>query len=782
MKDMVRVLRLLRWILFFEGWILLAAPAAVVQWSTSLAALLPKSEWNPNSYLTWFSLASWAAGALCLATFWGMGAQKPWVRITGLAVSLFNLAIFPPLGLTGLVAMRRFTRYNLPEETDENALVEETKMVRIGRITATLILLIAGYRWIDSFAEQLGAAGPGFGWRTILLLLCGQLLVALSHDTGHMLVALAFGFRFPILRIGPWAWSSSAPGKPRAASVQVERLFAHDSYLAGFPGNPAHVRWDLVAVALAGPLVSLLFAFSLFLGMLNAPGTAVVADAQFLGILALLFALDFSMQILPFGYSDGRILVDLLSNNRRGRNMVLQMTAAAAAPEQRTTKALSNLAPHVSGAVGDPIHALRENLNMLLRRGVVGGIDLAHAYRELGIAELMTGRYAASLEHLERSLEYLNAFPQAARHAPPWMWLEKLYRYQQRGVESHYAYGRAVQYWESAKGTASKMNAIFEARVALASLHMGQGELGSCVEELEEAEPHLPRDKAYLLVVGRFHQAAAVSGFRLRWADRARNHAISAARAFTHRNLDASQRAMGLLHLGDLALELWHAGQSELAAELTGQALAGLAGSEAASWLRLQAGEILAKTGRGSEALATLDAIGETDAEQEMRIASILGWAALLGGRHLDAIEYFDAAASTLDPREKARQDVAQARALTHAGRTSRAVSLARGACDSLMREEHGEAGMALLLIAADEFRNDPRLTAHPFFEEGCRIVRAARFMPPPDKWIGLQDVLVHYEALGRMLEAGEIREEIHRVEAQMSWDLPVATTLSKCS
>jgi len=73
-------------------------------------------------------------------------------------------------------------------------------------------------------------------------------------------------------------------------------------------------------------------------------------------------------------------------------------------------------------------------------------------------------------------------------------------------------------------------------------------------------------------------------------------------------------------------------------------------------------------------------------------------------------------------------------------------------------------------------------LTAHPFFEEGCRIVRAARFMPPPDKWIGLQDVLLHYDALGRSLEAGEIREEIHRVEAQMSWDLPVTPTLSKCS
>jgi len=781
MKDMVRVLRLLRWILFFEGWILLAAPAAVLQWSTRIVDLLPKGEWNPTSYLTWFSLASWAAGALCLATFWGMGAQKPWVRITGLAVSLFNLAIFPPLGLTGLVAMRRFTRYNLPEETDENALVEETKMVRIGRITATLVLLVAGYRWIDSFAEQLGAAGPGFGWQTLLLLLCGQLLVALSHDTGHLLMALAFGFRFPVFRIGPWAWSAKTSGEPRAASVQLERLFAHDSYLAGFPGNPAHVRWDLVAVALAGPIVSLLLAFSLFLGMLNVPGTAVAADAQFLGILALLFALDFSMQILPFGYSDGRILVDLLSNNRRGRNMVLQMTAAAA-PENHTVKGIANLALQVSGAVGNPIHALRENLNQLLRRGVVGGVDLAQSYLELGVAELMTGRYAASLEHLERSLEYLNAFPQASRHAVPWLWLEKLYRYQQRGVESHYAYGRAVQYWESAKESASKMNDIFEARVALASLHMGQGELGSCVEELEEAEPHLPRDKAYLFAVGRFHQAAAVSGFRLRWADRARSHAMSAARAFTHKRLDAFQRGLGLLHLGDLALELWHAGQSELAAEFTAQAVAGLGSSEAASWLRLQGGEILAKSGHATEALATLDAIGETDSEQEMRVASILGWGSLLGGRHLDAMEYFEAAAATLDPREKARQDVAQARALMHAGRHGTAVGAARGACDALMREEHGEAGMALLLIAADEFRNDPMLTAHPFFEEGCRIVRAARFMPPPDKWIGLQDVLLHYDALGRSLEAGEIREEIHRVEAQMSWDLPVTPTLSKCS
>jgi tetratricopeptide (TPR) repeat protein len=773
---MVRVLRLLRWILFFEGWLLLAAPAAIIQWLNRLAALLPTSTpWSLDSYLTWFTVASWAAGALCLATFWGMGAQKPWVRITGLAVSLFNLAIFPPLGLTGLVAMRRFTRYNMPEEADANALVEETRMVRIGRITAALILLVAGYRWIDSFAEQLGTAGPGFGWRTILLLLCGQFLVALIHEIGHTLVALAFGFRFPVFRIGPWAWSAPEPEKPRAIAVQFERLFAHDSYLAGFPGNPVNVRWSLIAVALAGPLVSLLLAFCLFLGMLTTPGTAVAGDTQFLGILSLLFGLDFSLQILPFGYSDGRIVVDLLSNNHRGRNMVLQMTAAAV-PEHQTTAGLANFAVHMLGAVRDPIHALRERLNLLLRRGVIGGVDIAQAYQELGVAELMTGQYAAAQEHLERSLEHLNAFPQPERHAVPWLWLEKLYRYQQRGVESHYAYGRAVQYWEAAKTKASRMNDVFEARVALANLHAGQGEYGSCVEELEEAEPHRPRDKAYLLTVGRFHQASAISGFRLRWAERARTHAFAAARAYTHKNLPPTRRALGLLHLGDLALELWHAGQSMLAVEFATEAMNALADSDAGSWLRLQTAEVLAKTGHATEALDILNAMEQTDPDQEMRIASILGWAALLSGRHLDAAEYFDAAAATLDPREKARQEVAQARALLHAGRTANAIAIARGTCDVLMREEHGEAGMALLLIASDEFRCDPQLTGHPFFDEGCRIVRAARFMPPPDKWIGLRDVLSHYERLGRKLEAGEIRQEMQRLEAQMSWDWAVAT------
>ncbi len=486
----MRVLRLLRWILFFEGWILLAVPAAVAQWASQVAALMPSADWNPDSYLTWFSIASWAAGVLCLVTFWGMGTQKPWVRITGLAVSLFNLAIFPPLGLTGLVAMRRFTRYNLPEEADENALVEETTMVRIGRITATLVLLVAGYRWIDSFAENLGVSGPGFGWQTLVLLICGQLLVAFSHETGHLLTALAFGFRFPVIRIGPLSWSGVRhPDQPRTAAVQFDRLFAHDSYLAGFPSNPSHVRWDLIAISVAGPVLSLLLAFALFLGMISAPGTAAAGDAQFLGILALLFALDFSMQILPFGYSDGRIIVDLLSNNHRGRNMVLQMTASAV-PESQN---LANLAAAVQGqgVMPDPIHGVRDNLNLLLRRGVVGGVDLAQAYQELAVAELLTGRYAASLEHLERSLEHLNAFPEPARHAVPWLWLEKLYRYQQRGVESHYAYGRAVQYWEAAKEKAKRTNDVFESRVALANLHLGQGELGSCVEELEEAEPHL---------------------------------------------------------------------------------------------------------------------------------------------------------------------------------------------------------------------------------------------------------------------------------------------------
>ena len=114
---------------------------------------------------------------------------------------------------------------------------------------------------------------------------------------------------------------------------------------------------------------------------------------------------------------------------------------------------------------------------------------------------------------------------------------------------------------------------------------------------------------------------------------------------------------------------------------------------------------------------------------------------------------------------------------LMNGGRHNVAVRIARDACDVLMREEHGEAGMALLLIAADEFRNDPHLTAHPFFEEGLRIVHAARFLPLPDKYIGLRDVLAHYESLRRTLEAGQLRDEIRKIEEQMTWEPGLAPT-----
>ena len=767
---MVRLLRLLRWILFFEGWILLSAPAVVVHWASQLDAILPQSRWTPDNYLAWLTAVSWLAGSLCLATFWGMGAQKPWVRATGLAVSLFNLAIFPPLGLTGLIAMRRFAKYNIAEDADQDTLVEETQIVRISRISATLVLLVVGYRWIDSFSATLGVGGSGFGWQTILLILCGQVLVALSHDAGHNLAAVAFGLRFPIFRLGPWAWTQGA-GRG-SIHVHPGRLFSHDSYLGGIPTNPVHVRWDLVAAAAAGPVSSLLIGLALFLAMLHSPGTVAASDGQFMGILALLFALDFSMQILPFGYSDGRILVDLLAYNRRGRNMVLQMTAAVLTdvPAQ-TTGSLANLATAVSGPASDPVHPLRDNLNMLLRRGVVGGNELAQTYLNLGIGEVLTGRFGAAREHLERSIDLLDALPHHAAPGTTWMWIEKLNRSQQRGVESHYAYGRAVQCWEKAKEKASKMPDVVEAHLALAALHLSQGELGSCMEALEQAEPHLPTESAYLLLCGRFHQTAAVCGFRMRWTERSRIHALAAAKAYTNKNFPS--RGLGLLRLGDLATELWHAGQSALATEFLAQAIGGLSSeSDATSWLRLQRAEILAKTGQRSEALTELDNIQNPNAEQELRIASILGWGSLLGGRYLDAVEYFATAASTLDQRDRARQEVAQARAWYRAGRYGQAVGLARSACDVLMREEHGEAGMGLLLIAADEFRNDAHLTTHPFFEEGCRIVRAARFFPLPDKWVGLQDIIGHFENLGRKLEAGEIREEMQRIEAQMTWDI----------
>lgn len=781
---MIRVVRFFRWVLFFEGWVLLMTPATILRWLTMVQSYLPETGQKllNGTPVNWITTGCWAVGCLCLATFWGLGQQVRWVRFTGLAIALFNLFIFPPLGLTGLVTMRRFARYSAPGDIDRESPTEETTFVQIGRTTLIAVLLIAGYRWMDNYATQLGIAGMRFTFGTLVFILCGQVLVAFVHEAGHALAARALGFRFAVFRLGPWSWSDGQ------LSVHLRRLFAHDSYLSGVPGSTVNTRWDLIATAAAGPFLSLLLSMASFLAMLqtaattngdsSASGDSI--EGRILGILALLFALDFSMNMLPLGYSDARVLVDLLSNNRRGRNMVRSMQNASGVIAVQDVRQPGN-APakpkrtgNRAGALLDPVTQHREMVNELVHRGVVGGLPLATATQELGIIELLAGNRGAAKEHLERSLELLSSFPSHQSTGKSWMWLEKLHRLAQNGVHAHYAYGRAVADWEAVKETAKRTEDIAHARIALALLHLGQGELGSAMEELEQAEAHVPRAADNPILRGQYHQAMAVAGFRMRWLTKSREHAWSAFRAFTEASSDPAHRGRGLLHAGDLARDLWTAGQGALASEFLETVAIEFAegGAEGpVTHFTMLRAEILAKTGYSAEALAELDTIAGADADQERRIAEVLGWAALHSDQPDKAATYFDIASDTLDERERARLLVAAARALMQAGDGPRAVSAARSACDVLMPEEHGEAGVALLLLAAQTYQNEPDLVeTHPFFVEGRRIVHTARFQPPTDKLLALTDLKALYEGLNRPVELAEIHDEIRNVNQQMSW------------
>ncbi|BDC48365.1 hypothetical protein F183_A06810 [Bryobacterales bacterium F-183] len=748
------------------------APATVLRWLSMVEAYLPEpgQKLLNGTPVNWITTSCWAIGCLCLATFWGVGQQHRWIRFTGLLIALFNLFVFPPLGLTGLVTMRRFARYSAPGDIDRESPSEETTFVQIGRTTLIAILLIAGYRWMDSYADQLGIGGMKFTFGTLIFILCGQVLVAFVHELGHALAARALGFRFPVFRVGPLSWSDGQ------LHVHLRRLFAHDSYLAGIPGSTINTRWDLIATAAAGPFLSLLLSMALFLGMLQSASTgdANSFEGRVLGILALLFALDFSMNMLPLGYSDARILVDLLSNNRRGRNMVRSLQNAAPAPPTRIAQARATSATPRAGALLDPVSQQRELVNELVHRGVVGGLPLATATQELGIVELLAGNSGAAKEHLERSLELLSSFPSHQSTGRSWLWLEKLHRLKQNGVHSHYAYGRAVADWEAEKQSARKSEDVAQARVALALLHLGQGELGSAVEELEQAEPYLPRETANPILNGLYHQAMAIAGFRMRWLGKSRQHAWNAFRAFTESSPDPAHRGRGLLHAGDLARDLWLTGQGALACEFLETVaceFAAVGAESPVTHLTMLRAEILAKTGYVQEALAELDTIAAADAIQERRIAEILGWASLSAEEPGKAATYFEIASDTLDERERARLMVAASRALLQAGDEPRAVSAARAACNVLVDEEHGEAGVALLLLAAQTYRHEPDLVdTHPFFVEGRRIVHTARFQPSTDKYLALNDLKALYEGLNRPVELAEIHEEIRNVSQQMSW------------
>ena len=80
------------------------------------------------------------------------------------------------------------------------------------------------------------------------------------------------------------------------------------------------------------------------------------------------------------------------------------------------------------------------------------------------------------------------------------------------------------------------------------------------------------------------------------------------------------------------------------------------------------------------------------------------------------------------------------------------------------------DAGVALLLLALHRYGAGPGTAIHPFFQEGRRIVRTARFHPAPDKLLALQDLALLYAALNRTIEASELQEDVQHMLQQMSW------------
>lgn len=766
---MIRVVRILRWVLFFEGWLLLAAPAAVLRWISYLEQVLPPTA-TLFGQTAFFTFVCWTMGSLCLLTFWGQGLQKRWTRWTGLAVSLFNLAVFPPLGLTGLITIRRFARFHLPEDGDQSVITPETKSVRIARACLTAAVLLGAYNWLENFAASIGVRLGVFGWHTLLAVAFGQVGVSLTHDLAHTLAARALGARYPVFRLGPWSWMNmylvGEPGGKR----QWNRLFAHDSYLAGIPSEESRVRSNLILAAASGPFLSLLAALTLFLLMLRSAGTPLEWEGDWLGVLALLYAMDFSIHMLPFGYSDGKVLVDLISNNSRGVKLVHQLRESMDRLQRSGEPAAEAASGPKALRIVDPILQRRDVLNRMAERGVTGGVQLAQSHQDLGIAELLSGNLVSAREHLERSLDLFASCPNPAYKGRSWLWLAKLYRQSQLAAEANYAYGRALQCWQPEKSNPKSFEAQSEAKISLAHLKMLAGDAGAASDELEALENQLPKDP---LLLASYHHAAAVAAYRMRWQDRGRQHVKNALKILLRAKVEPQVRGMALLHLGDFAWDLWQAGQAAPAAGILQTAIEGLqqgGAPELPNHLRLLRAEILAKTGQPELAAEELEALSNPGPEQERRAREIAGWIALASGEGEVAAEHFDSAANTLDERERARLFVAAARALSSAGNRHDATALARSACDVLIKEEHGEAGVALLLLAAHLTAEQPHGPKHPFFEEGLRILHAAHLQPPPDKLLALRDLVHMYDSAGRTIESSELQEEMMWILQQITW------------
>jgi tetratricopeptide (TPR) repeat protein len=615
-------------------------------------------------------------------------------------------------------------------------------------------VLIPGLIWLTFY----GVGTLGFPPSSLLwiwpAMIVGHLAVAIVHELGHALIALALGFHFETFNAGPLTIFKDAHGQ-RHYIFDWSKLLSASGYIGAIPSSERHLRSNWSMVVLAGPLATLLTSLVLWLLLLSLPGTAWAPWWYPIGFASVIFAADFPTNLLPIGRSDGAMLFHLVLWTKHGQSLCANIVTTKAHRDAREKFADADTQAE--------IELCRRALQRELERSG-NSLSLAHAYQTLGFALVRGTRLKEAAESLERSIDVFEQCPKAPAlmEGNSWYGLQQVYHIQHRVADARRCYESALLAFEKAKLLVSGDQLTDLLRVT-ARLHLVAGNTVCALAELEQAIGQLPEVPKHLLVLGELWVLRADCDSQLGHPDRATEAATHAARLLRAKNMPESARNHALKRLMMLAHTVRKTGRDLDAVGLLREAAAGLEQSglsDDAAGFHIQCSALLRDTKDLEAAAAELPGESSLLPDRRRKFVSERAEISLAKGDPASAIADFEEALrltredAGLRDTHIASAEECLARALFEGGRIEEAERLATQAYETLKSENHPDAAEALITLALIAWQR--HASGDAYLAEALNITFAAPFVGAFERARLLEITSDRLSRAGRFTEAAD--------------------------
>jgi tetratricopeptide (TPR) repeat protein len=615
--------------------------------------------------------------------------------------------------------------------------------------------VIPGLIWMTFYGVgTLGFPPSSLGLWIWPAMIVGHLAIAIVHEFGHALIALALGFHFETFNAGPLTLLKDPYGQ-RHYIFDWSKLLSASGYVGAVPSSEQHLRSNWSLVVLGGPLATLVTSLLLWRLLLSLPGTPWASGWYAVGLASVIFAADFPTNLLPIGRSDGSMLFHLILWTRHGQTLHASIVTSKAHHDAREKFAHADTQAEIELCR----HALQRELK---RAG--NSLSLAHAHQSLGFALVRGTRLKEAAESLEHSIEVFNQCPKAPAlmEGNSWYGLERIYQTQHRVADARRCYESALLAFERAKLQVSGDQLTDCLRVT-AHLHLDAGNAARALAEIEQAIGQLPEVPKHLLVLGELWVQRSECESQLGYPDRATEAATHAARLFGAKNMPESARNHALKRLGLLAHTVRKARRDLDAVGLLREAAAGLDQrglSDDAAGVHIQCAAFLRETKDLDAAAAELPPESSLRADQRTKFVSERAEISLAKGDHESAIADFEEALrltradAGLRDTHVASAEECLARALFEGGRIEEAERLATQAYETLKSENHPDAAEPLITLALIAWKR--HASGDAFLAEALSITFAAPFVGAFERARFLENTSERLHHAGRSREAAD--------------------------